>query len=183
MTERADGKCKWTPPKCKKRNSDDIKLPPARLCRINRWLLCLPFQVDHLHLSTCRLVFNCSPLCSVTTWKKANEPTRGSFRWRISWKSSSGWLLGISHFGTEQGGAAKNHAVYSNEYFGRCSHPIWYYAQYWDFLFIEKSSTCPSPFVSSTVVLSGRTADLHSCKNHKSRNFTGSNTSWGLKDW
>ena len=34
-----------------KRNSDDIELPPARLCRINRWLLCLPFQVDHLHLS------------------------------------------------------------------------------------------------------------------------------------
>ena len=51
MTERADGKCKGTLPECKKRNSDDIKLPPARLCRINRWLLCLPFQVDHLHLS------------------------------------------------------------------------------------------------------------------------------------
>ena len=29
------------------------------------------------------------PPCSVPKWKKANEPTRGSFGWKISWKSNS----------------------------------------------------------------------------------------------
>ena len=51
--------------------------------------------------------------CSATKWKKANEPTRGSFRWKISWNSSSGWPHGIFQFWywTRGGGQLKNHPV------------------------------------------------------------------------
>ena len=39
--------------------------------------------------------------------KKGNQSTRGSLRWRISWNNSSGWLIDIFQFGTEQGGPVK----------------------------------------------------------------------------
>ena len=42
-----------------------------------------------------------------TKMKKGNQSTRGSLRWRISWNNSSGWLIDIFQFGTEQGGPVK----------------------------------------------------------------------------
>ena len=33
----------------------------------------------------------------------ALNPTKVSPRWKFIWNSSSGWLIGIFHFGTEQG--------------------------------------------------------------------------------
>ena len=44
--------------------------------------------------------------------KKANQPTRDSLRRRISWNNSSGWLVGICHCGTEQGGPVKKITLY-----------------------------------------------------------------------
>ena len=50
-----------------------------------------------------RVVFFNSPppLCLVPKWKKANAPSRSSFKWKISWNSSSDWLLVIFNFGTD----------------------------------------------------------------------------------
>ena len=56
------------------------------------------------------------PFCSLNKVQCQNEKRsiRGSSRGRISWESSSGWLLGILFYlASERGGAAeKNHPVY-----------------------------------------------------------------------
>ena len=45
--------------------------------------------------------------------KKANEPTGGSLRWRISWNSSFGFSsLAFFHFSTEQAGLVKKIILY-----------------------------------------------------------------------
>ena len=47
----------------------------------------------------CRVIFLLPPpLVQYQNEKKSCEPTRGSLTWRISWKSSSGWLHGIIKF-------------------------------------------------------------------------------------
>ena len=53
------------------------------------------FKAEIFRLDTGWLFKLPPPPCSVPKWKMANEPTRGSLRWRISWNSSSGWLLVI----------------------------------------------------------------------------------------
>ena len=52
-------------------------------------------------------LFLLAPLCSVPKWKKANEPTRGAFRWRISWKSKSGLLHSIFFILVLKGGGVQ----------------------------------------------------------------------------
>ena len=93
-------------PECKKRNSDDIKLPPARLRRINRWLLCLPFQLDHLHLSKyVQAGFSTAPLFQC---QHENRPTSQlealldeGFHGRAALVGSLAFLILVL---TEQGG-------------------------------------------------------------------------------
>ena len=45
-----------------------------------------------------RWFFQLALPCLVPKWKKVNEATRGSLRWRISWNNSFGWLFGILSF-------------------------------------------------------------------------------------
>ena len=66
--------------------------------------------------TTYRVIFN-SPPCLVPKWKEKKQANRGknrgSFIWRMSWKSSSGWLHLIFSFWywTGRGGGIKNHPL------------------------------------------------------------------------
>ena len=79
--------------KVKKKNSPSDPIYPWSACR--GWdppvkVICDNIQGDFLNYPPTLVD------CSEPKWKMANEPTRGSFRWSITWKSSSGWLPGTS---------------------------------------------------------------------------------------
>ena len=53
-------------------------------------------------------LLNCPPPCSVQKWKKTKKPTKGSLRWRILLKNSSGWFNTIFQFWyCREGGTVK----------------------------------------------------------------------------
>ena len=73
------------------RHFGSLVTQPPDLCNLRHVICCNHLrsyiQGDFFYLPP--------PLVQYQNEKKVNDPTRGSFRWWISWNSSPGWLHGI----------------------------------------------------------------------------------------